>query len=240
MNIEKVSIEEVKMNPKNPRIIKDDKFKKLVKSIKDFPEMLEVRPIVVDDDMIVLGGNMRLKACISAGLKEVFIIKFKDLSEDKKKEFIVKDNVGYGEWDFELLLQDWEKDDLIEWGLDVPKDKKYDEYTKKIEIPIYEPGDRKPLISELFDLSKYNILIEEINNSNLEDIEKDFLKFAATRHIVFYYDMIADYYANSEIDVQDLMEKSALVIIDFNKAIENGFVSLTEDIKKQYSDEYGE
>jgi hypothetical protein len=120
MNIEKVSIEEVKMNPKNPRTIKDDKFKKLVKSIKEFPEMLEVRPIVVDDDMIVLGGNMRLKACISAGLKEVPIIRFSNLSEEKKKEFIVKDNVGYGEWDFELLLQDWEKDDLIEWGLDVP------------------------------------------------------------------------------------------------------------------------
>lgn len=117
--IEKVKIGELKQNPNNPRTIKDDKFKKLVKSIKDFPEMLEVRPIVVDDDMIVLGGNMRLKACIEAGLKEVSIIKFKDLTEDKKKEFIVKDNVGYGEWDFELLLQEWKKEDLINWGLDV-------------------------------------------------------------------------------------------------------------------------
>lgn len=123
MTIEKIEIEKVKFNPNNPRIIKDDKFKKLVKSIGDFPEMLEVRPIVVDDDMIVLGGNMRLKACISAGLKEVSIIKFNNLSEEKKKEFIVKDNVGYGEWDFDLLLEDWNKEQLIDWGMDIPKNK---------------------------------------------------------------------------------------------------------------------
>lgn len=124
MNIERVDITKLIMNPINPRVIKDDKFKKLVKSIKEFPEMLEVRPIVVDDDMVVLGGNMRTKACISAGLKEVPIIKFKDLSDDKKKEFIVKDNVGYGEWDFDLLLEDWDKERLLDWGMDLPKDKK--------------------------------------------------------------------------------------------------------------------
>lgn len=130
MNIEKVDIKSLVMNPNNPRIIKDDKFKKLVKSINEFPEMLEVRPIVVDEDMVVLGGNMRLKACISAGLKEVHIIKFNDLSEDKKKEFIVKDNVGYGEWDFDLLLEDWNIDNLIEWGLDIPESNE-DEKNKK-------------------------------------------------------------------------------------------------------------
>jgi DNA modification methylase len=121
MNIEKVKIGKLVMNPNNPRTIKDDKFKKLVKSIKDFPEMLDVRPIVVDEDMIVLGGNMRLKACISAGLEEVSIIRFENLPEEKKKEFIVKDNVGYGEWDFELLLEDWTKEELIDWGMDMPK-----------------------------------------------------------------------------------------------------------------------
>jgi DNA modification methylase len=123
MTIEKVNIKEVKQNPNNPRTIKDDKFKKLVKSVKEFPEMLEARPIVVDDNMIVLGGNMRLKACLEAGLEEVSIIRFSNLSEDKKKEFIIKDNVGYGEWDFDLLLEDWNKEDLIDWGLDIPKNK---------------------------------------------------------------------------------------------------------------------
>jgi hypothetical protein len=126
MKIEKVKIEEIILNPNNPRIIKNDKFKKLVKSIKEFPEMLEVRPIVVDNDMVVLGGNMRTKACIEAGLSEVHIIRFSNLSDDKKKEFIVKDNVGYGEWDFDLLLEDWTKEKLIHWGMDIPnkKDKK--------------------------------------------------------------------------------------------------------------------
>jgi ParB-like chromosome segregation protein Spo0J len=137
MNIEKVKIGEVKMNPNNPRIIKDDKFKKLVKSIKEFPEMLEVRPIVVDDDGIVLGGNMRLKACKEAGLEEISIIRFNDLSEERKKEFIVKDNVGYGEWDWEIINSDdseWDINLLEKWGLDVKKKKKDDVIEGDIEF----------------------------------------------------------------------------------------------------------
>ena len=107
MKIEKVKITEVKRNTTNPRIIKDDKFLKLVESIKTFPQMLEIRPIVVNDDMVVLGGNMRLKACQEVGLKEVFIIKANQLTELQQKEFIIKDNVGFGEWDFEVLVNDW-------------------------------------------------------------------------------------------------------------------------------------
>lgn len=117
MNIEKVDIKTLVMNPNNPRTIKDDKFKKLVKSIKEFPEMLDVRPIVVDENMVVLGGNMRLKACLSAGLKEVSIIKFSELSEDKKKEFVLKDNQSFGEWD-NSLLSTWDKDMLLDSGFE--------------------------------------------------------------------------------------------------------------------------
>ena len=120
MKIQKVKITEVKRNPDNPRIIKDDKFNKLVNSIKEFPKMLEIRPIVVNEKMIVLGGNMRLKACKEAGLKEVFIIKAEDLTEEQQKEFIVKDNVGFGEWDFEHLANEWDSQKLEEWGLDTP------------------------------------------------------------------------------------------------------------------------
>lgn len=122
----KVAIREIKPNTNNPRIIKDDKFKKLVKSIKEFPEMLELRPIVVDSDMIVLGGNMRLKACIEAGLTEVPILVADQLTEEQKKEFIVKDNVGFGEWDWDILANEWDADLLEEWGLDVPS---IDEFT---------------------------------------------------------------------------------------------------------------
>ena len=109
-------------NPTNPRIIKDDKFKKLVKSIQEFPQMLELRPIVVDGNMVVLGGNMRLKACIAAGLKEVPIIVADQLTDAQKGEFIIKDNVGFGEWDWDLLANEWDVETLQDWGLELPFD----------------------------------------------------------------------------------------------------------------------
>ena len=115
-----VKITEIKSNPNNPRIIKDDKFKKLVKSIQEFPQMLKLRPIVVNKDMVVLGGNMRLKACIEAGLKEVHILKADELTDEQQKEFIVKDNVGFGEWDWDMLANEWDTDKLEYWGLDLP------------------------------------------------------------------------------------------------------------------------
>jgi hypothetical protein len=120
MIVTEVKIGEIKANPNNPRIIKDDKFKKLVKSIEEFPEMLKLRPIVVNDDMVVLGGNMRLKACKEAGLKSIPIIKASLLTEEQQKEFIVKDNVGYGEWDWDDLANNWDAEQLTDWGLDIP------------------------------------------------------------------------------------------------------------------------
>lgn len=120
MEAKKVSIKAVKENPENPRIIKDYKFKKLVKSVKEFPEMLKIRPIVVNKDNVVLGGNMRLKACIEAGLKDVWILQT-DLDEEAQKEFIIKDNSSFGEWDWDVLANEWNIDDLKDWGLDIPK-----------------------------------------------------------------------------------------------------------------------
>jgi len=113
-----MNLSELQENPNNPRIIKDDKFQKLVKSIKEFPEMLEARPIVVNPENIVLGGNMRLKACKAAGLKEapVYVASWE---ESKANEFIVKDNVGFGEWDWDILANEWDATQLDEWGLDV-------------------------------------------------------------------------------------------------------------------------
>ena len=117
--IKKVKITEVIANPNNPRLIKDDKFKKLVKSIQDFPDMLNVRPIVVNKDMVVLGGNMRLKAIKEAGLKEINV-DIVDWNEQQQKEFIVKDNVGYGEWDWDDFANNWDAEELTDWGLDIP------------------------------------------------------------------------------------------------------------------------
>ena len=117
--IKKVKVTEVISNPNNPRLIKDDKFKKLVKSIQDFPDMLNVRPIVVNKDMVVLGGNMRLKAIKEAGIKEINV-DIVDWNEQQQKEFIVKDNVGYGEWDWNDLANNWDSEELTDWGLDIP------------------------------------------------------------------------------------------------------------------------
>jgi len=112
-----VPIKSVKLNPKNPRVIKDDKFKKLVNSIKEFPKMLQLRPIVVNKSNIVLGGNQRLKACIEAGLKEIPVLIAEDLSKAEQERFIIADNVNFGDWDSEILTN-WEEEKLIEWGLD--------------------------------------------------------------------------------------------------------------------------
>jgi len=117
MKIEKVKIGTISENPDNPRIIKGDKFNKLVKSIEDFPEMLKIRPIVVNSENVILGGNMRYKASIKAGLKEVHIIRAEGLTEDQQKEFIAKDNVGFGEWDWDALANEWDLEKLDEWGL---------------------------------------------------------------------------------------------------------------------------
>jgi len=131
-------ISAIKRNPNNPRILKDDKFAKLTQSIKDFPQMLDIRPIVVNDDMIVLGGNMRLKACKEAGLKEVPVIKVNDLTEEQQREFIIKDNVGFGEWDWDLLANEWDTDLLEDWGLDIdfdPADEDNEGLTDEDDVP---------------------------------------------------------------------------------------------------------
>ncbi len=115
--MEKVNIKQVRSNPDNPRVIKNNKFEKLVKSIKEFPQMLELRPIVVNADMVVLGGNMRLRACEAAGLKEIPVMFADNLTEEQQKEFIVKDNVNFGEWDWDVIFNEWNVEELDDWGL---------------------------------------------------------------------------------------------------------------------------
>jgi len=167
MNIQKVKLSEIKSNPNNPRIIKDDKFHKLVKSIKEFPKMLEIRPIVVNQDMIVLGGNMRLKASKEAGLKEVFIVKADDLTEYEQKQFIIKDNVGFGEWDWEMLANEWESDLLEEWGLDVPELTITEE--PAAEEDDYEMPDEIQtdiVLGDLFEIGEHRLLCGDSTDSD--------------------------------------------------------------------------
>jgi hypothetical protein len=126
------------------------------------------------------------------------------------------------------------------FGQDFDPKKEQQKYSTKIEAPIYEPKNVKPFILELYNNKKYNRLIKEINLSKLSDDEKSFLLVAATRHTIFNYEKIADYYSHATIEMQNLMEKSGLVIIDFEKAIEYGYVKLCDDIRNKYLEEYGE
>jgi site-specific DNA-methyltransferase (adenine-specific) len=157
MNPITVKISEVKSNPNNPRIIKDDKFQKLVKSIKEFPEMLNIRPIVVNADMVVLGGNMRLKACKEAGLKEVAIIKAEDLTDDQQKQFIIKDNVGFGEWDWEDLANNWDAEQLTDWGLDIP-DFKHEEEAEEDDYEIPEHLKTDIVLGDIFEIGPHRLI----------------------------------------------------------------------------------
>jgi DNA modification methylase len=160
-----IKISQVKSNPNNPRLIKDAKFKKLVKSVQDFPEMLELRPIVVDENMIVLGGNMRLKACIEAGLKEVWI-EVADLTEQQKKEFTIKDNVGFGEWEWDMLANEWEQTELEDWGLDgFPfEDKTLEAEEDDFAVPDEIKTDI--VLGDLFEIGEHRLLCGDSTDSD--------------------------------------------------------------------------
>jgi hypothetical protein len=150
MNIEWVKTTDIHANENNPRILKDDKFKKLVQSIKDFPEMLEIRPIVVNNEMMVLGGNMRLKAIQEIGLKEIPIIKAENLTEEQEREFLIKDNVGFGEWDWDALANDWDYKELVDWALDVPKMLDPEQFGEDFSLA---EGDKSPFQQITFTLA---------------------------------------------------------------------------------------
>ena len=168
MKVDKVKISEVKTNPKNPRLIKDDKFKKLVKSIQEFPQMLELRPIVVDENNIVLGGNMRLKACKEAGMKEVFIVRAENLTELQKDEFIVKDNVGFGEWDWDILANEWDVEKIQDWGLDLPVDLSVTELeAEEDEFNVPEGGIETDIVlGDLFEIGEHRLLCGDSTDSD--------------------------------------------------------------------------
>lgn len=167
MKTETVKITEIKNNPNNPRVIKDDKFTKLVNSIKEFPKMLEIRPIVVNDDMIVLGGNMRLKACKEAGLKEVPIIKASELTEDEQRQFIIKDNVSGGEWDWEMLANEWDSEQLEDWGLDVTNFET-DEVLEAVEddFDATPPEEPKTVLGDLYEIGEHRLLCGDSTDSD--------------------------------------------------------------------------
>jgi len=166
-----IKLNKIKPNPSNPRIIKDEKYKKLLNSINEFPEMLEKRPIVVDEDFVVLGGNMRLRACKEAGLKEVWIDVAVGWSQEKKDEFIIKDNVGFGEWEWDILANEWDSVQLADWGLDVWENlddiEAEDGLIDDDEIP--EVANYKVQRGDIWKLGEHRIMCGD--STNLDDVQ---------------------------------------------------------------------
>lgn len=247
MKVKQRNIEDVKPNPENPREITAENFAKLKRSITEFPEMLDTRPLVVNPDGIVLGGNMRLRAVTDLGWKKVPVVEV-DWDTARQKEFVIKDNIESGHWDWDVLANEWTASDLDDWGLAVWQDPTEEEssedeespYTTKITAPSYETTqDTAPPLSSCHNKEKYSELLSEINAADIPEEVAEFMRFAAGRHIVFDYQNIAEYYAHADKEVQKLMERSALVIIDFDAAIKEGYVRLSEDLQAQYLEEHG-
>jgi DNA modification methylase len=167
MNIEWVKTKDIIPNENNPRILKDDKFKKLVQSIKDFPEMLEIRPIVVNNEMMILGGNMRWKAIQEIGIKEIPIIKAENLTEEQQREFLIKDNVGFGEWDWDALANDWNPEELNEWGLDVPNMDLTELEAEEDDFDVPVDGlETDIVLGDLFEIGEHRLLCGDSTDSD--------------------------------------------------------------------------
>jgi DNA modification methylase len=226
MEIRKIS--ELKLNPNNPRLIKDDKFKKLVQSIKDFPEMLNIRPIVVNQDMIILGGNMRYKACKEAGLKEIPVI-ITDLTEDQQREFLIKDNTSGGEWDWEVLANEWDNEQLEAWGLDLPNDfntEVLEAEEDDFEVP--EGGIETDIVlGDLFEIGEHRLLCGDSTDS--DQVEK--LMNGQKANMVF---TSPPYNGNTHLDIgkgggrlyndKEMDNKESDVYIDFLQQVLNNIL----------------
>jgi site-specific DNA-methyltransferase (adenine-specific) len=167
MTPKRVKITDIKPNPSNPRTIKDEKFKKLVKSIQDFPEMSEIRPIVVNQDMVILGGNMRFKAMKEAGWKDVPVIVADNLTPEQEREFLIKDNTSGGEWDWEMLAMDWDASQLEEWGMELPEDldaKELEAEEDDFEVPDEVQTDI--VLGDLFEIGEHRLLCGDSTDSD--------------------------------------------------------------------------
>ena len=232
-------------------------IKKIASSIKEFGFK---QPVIVDSENSIIAGHGRIKAAELLKMEKIPCIVADDLTKAQVKAYRIADNklntlsdwddemLGLeleelGELDFDISLTGFGIDEVealsnvIEGSLEGGQEE--NPYTNKIKAPLYEPNNEKPEIEDLYTTEKYDSLIEQINKSKIPEEEKAFLKIAAQRHIVFNYKLIADFYSHSKKETQENMENSALVIIDFDKAIENGYVKLSEEIAKQYGGQNG-
>ena len=226
MEITTTNISKIKPNPDNPRVIKDDKFDKLVKSIKEFPQMLGIRPIVVNDQMVVLGGNMRLKACIEAGLTELPVLMASSLTPEQQKEFIIKDNVGFGEWDWDVLANDWDAEKLTDWGLDIPNYEPLVLDAEEDDFEVPETIQTDIVLGDLFEIGEHRLLCGDSTDSDqvakLMNGEKADMVFTDPPYGVSYQSNM-----RTKTEKFDIIKNDELFITDWINNLplySNGFV----------------
>ncbi len=231
---------------RNSRTHSDVQVNKIASSIKEFGFL---NPVLIDKDNGIIAGHGRVMAAQKLGLKEVPVLQIGHLSDTQKRAYIIADNrlaLDAG-WDEEMLrvefaeladngfnleLTGFELEEISAVDFDDERKMDEDKYTAKLETPIYEIKGENPTIQELYNNDKTGNLVEKILKTNMPDDVKGFLMAAATRHTVFNYEKIAEFYAHQDADIKSLMEESALVIIDYNKAIENGYVKLTKELMR--------
>ena len=235
--------------PKNPRYIRDTKFEALVESIRTSPEFLDARPLIVypmeNGNYIVLCGNMRLRACRELNLSDVpcYVLP-KNTPTEKLREYTIKDNMSYGDIDWDSIANEWDMEELKEWDFDLPDwtaeetgdfpdgntgDEATDNnYSRKIEAPTYEPTGEEPAIVDCVDTEAVERLLAEIDRSEVSEEQKTMLRICAYRHARINFENMAEYYAHQGEEMQSLMESNALVVIDYDKALQNGFVEMTK------------
>jgi hypothetical protein len=233
----------------NSRKHSDKQVAQIAASIKEFGW---TNPILVDGKNGIIAGHGRLMAARKLGMTEVPTIELSELSESQKKAYVIADNnlALNADWDEALLKIELENLKDLSFDLDILAfddefltnllDENEDDenmYTQKVDIPTYEPSEIKPNVKDLYDDSKAFDLIDKIKASKLPQAEKDFLMLTAGRHVVLNFQLIADYYAHSERPVQQLMEDSALVIVDLDNAIANGWVNLSKKLDDIYDED---
>ena len=236
-------IDEIIPYAKNSRTHSKSQVAQIAGSIKEFGF---TNPILIDENNGIIAGHGRLEAAQLLKMNDVPTICLAGLTDEQKRAYVIADNklaLNAG-WDTDLLkieLEMLKSDgfDLSLTGFDEKEladlfDERENEYTQKVETPLYEPSEDKPKLEDLFDDSKAFELIEQIKESGLPQAEKDFLMLAAGRHVVLNFELIADYYAHASAECQDLMENSALVIVDFDKAIEQGYIKMSESLNDTY------
>lgn len=236
-----VKVETIEMNlsdiaeyKSNPRAISKKDFAVLKKSLKDFPSMLDVREIVVDENGVILGGNQRYKGLMALGKTKVKVKRVSGWTDEQKREFVIKDNIANGDWDNDKLANEWDKDKLAEWGLPlkVASSGDYNELLD-VSIPYYTPAEKAPDIEELADTTETDELAEKIANTKMPERLRKVMLMRAAFFTEFDFQKIADYYYNADKETQELMKRLGLVIVIPKEAYEMGMCDFRESFDEE-------